>query len=77
MTGIMFTRLEAKYGIKIRHDFVGIRKGKVINYYKIFTADGCSWENGLTYKGILMECKRWAKELLIIKASNDKRIMIG
>lgn len=73
MNGVMFKRLENKYGVRIRHD--GIKwtntRREPTTLYKIYTADGCSWENGLTYKGVLMECKRWAKELLDIKSNYE------
>ena len=68
MTGAMFEMLRKKYGVRIAYDGVEWRNSKLpTTLYKIYTADGCQWENGLTYKGVLMECKKWAKSLLQIK----------
>ena len=58
-------RLEKKYGLRVRKDFVSPISGKQL--YKMYSADGCPWENGLTLKGLREECKRWEKELLEIK----------
>ena len=63
-------RLEKKYGIKVRKDFFSWESSKQL--YKMYSADGCPWENGLTLKGLREECKRWEKELLEIKQGVDE-----
>ena len=63
-------RLEKKYGIKVRKDFFSWESNKQL--YKMYSADGCPWENGLTLKGLGEECKRWGKELLEIKQGVDE-----
>lgn len=61
-------RLEKKYGIKVADDsFFHPLTGKYYKRYKMYSADGCSWENGLTLKGLQAECKTWADALLEIK----------
>ena len=67
-------RLEKKYGIKIRDDSYYNPFGRLVKLYKIFTADGCQWENGLHgLAGVEAECKKWEKELLEIKAATERR----
>lgn len=52
-------QLEKKYGIKIVKD---------IDEYRIYTADGCLWENGLrTLKAVEKECHKWSGEIFEIK----------
>lgn len=63
-----FKRLENKYGIKVVVDDYG--NGNT--YYKMYSADGCPWENGLTKKGVYDECTTWSKQLLEIKSANSK-----
>lgn len=63
-------RLEMKYGIKVRKDFVSAISGKQL--YKMYSADGCHWENGLSLKGLREECEEWEKELLEIKQRVDE-----
>ena len=63
-------RLEKKYGIRVRKDFFSWESNKQL--YKMYSADGCPWENGLTLKGLREECKRWEKELLEIKQGVDE-----
>ena len=52
-------RLEKKYGIKVVEDFVSAISGKQL--YKMYSADGCPWENGLSLKGLREECEEWEK----------------
>lgn len=66
-----FKTLEQKYGIKVAHDDFVLRNGKLIEIFKIFSADGCPWENGLTKSGVKEECERWRNQLISIK---EKRI---
>ena len=59
--GMSKKQLEKKYGIKIVKD-------ECLNEYKVYTADGCKWTNGLsTIKAVENECNEWSKELLAIK----------
>lgn len=64
----MIERLERAYGIKIVDDsFYSPLHRRFVKCYRIYTADGCPWENGLTYKGLLAEVKRYREEFLSIK----------
>ena len=63
-------RLEKKYGIRVRKDFYSRESRKQL--YKMYSADGCPWENGLTLKGLREECRTWEKELLQIKQGVDE-----
>lgn len=58
----MIKRLEKAYGINIELDFYN-----KVKYYKIYTADGCMWENGLTYQQLLKEIKENRENFLKIK----------
>lgn len=64
-----FKTLEKKYGITVIsegfhwNDFLGKR----IETFRMYSADGCPWEKGLSKKGVRLECERWAKQLLAIK----------
>ena len=63
-----FKGLEKKYGIKVEEDGVYFTAiGEASPRYKIFSADGCQWENGLTRHGVKLECETYAKQLLSIK----------
>jgi len=64
----MIDRMEKKYGIVIRDDtFWSPLKRKYIKCYRIYTADGCPWENGLTYRGLQTECKNYGDTFKEIK----------
>lgn len=68
MRGIRY--LEEKYGITVTNDsFTNSLTGKYQKRYKIYTADGCLWENGLTYQGLQQEIKASANIFLQIKAN--------
>lgn len=68
MKGIRY--LEEKYGITVTNDsFTNPLTGKCQKRYKIYTADGCLWENGLTYRGLQQEIKASANIFLQIKAN--------
>ena len=70
-----FVRLEKKYGIRVCDDsYYSPRTGRFVTRYRMYAADGCSWENGLTREGVKAECERWSKELLAIKAVHDRRM---
>ena len=54
--------IEKKYGIGIVDDsFWNPLKQKFYKRYKIYTADGCLWENGLSYRGLQAECRKYGK----------------
>ena len=63
------TQLENKYGVRIADDsYYSPLKGKFVRQYRMYSADGCQWENGLrTLKDVETECKQWAEALLGIK----------
>jgi len=68
MRGIRY--LEEKYGITVTNDsFTNPLTGKYQKRYKIYTADGCLWENGLTYRGLQQEIKASGDIFLQIKAN--------
>lgn len=64
-----FESIKKKYGVSIVYDFFD--NGKM--YYMMYSADGCLWENGLSYRGIQREIKDWGKSLIKIKSSCDKK----
>ena len=66
-------QIEKKYGIKIADDSYYSMAGKFVKAYKIYSADGCPWENGLrNLKEVEKECKQWEKQLLSIKAVKER-----
>lgn len=63
-----FIRLEKKYGIKVVEDEIyNPFTGRTLKRFKIYSADGCPWENGLTREGVKKECEMWGERLLKIK----------
>lgn len=67
-------QLENKYGIHIVDDSCfDPFTYKIRKQYKIFTADGCQWENGLSWRSVLRECKTWGEEFIAIKNANGYR----
>ena len=57
----MKRRLEKKYGVHIVWDYW-------TNEYKLYSADGCLWENGLkNLKSVEHECEEWAMQLCAIR----------
>lgn len=65
MTG--FKTIEKKYGVKVvseGHHYNGV---KSVETFKMYSADGCCWEKGLSRKGVKAECERWADHLITIK----------
>ena len=56
-----FKTLERKYGIKVvsEGEYYNPLTGKSKETFKIFTADGCCWEKGLSRKGVKRECEQW------------------
>lgn len=56
----MIKKMEKKYGIRIADDsFYNPMTGKYSKRYRIYTADGCPWENGLSYRGLQAECREY------------------
>ena len=56
----MIKKMEEKYMIRIRDDsFYHPLTGKYHKLYKIYTADGCLWENGLSFRGLQKECREY------------------
>lgn len=52
--------LEKKYKITIEPDMIyNPLTGRTKMCYRIYTADGCSWENGLSYNALIAECKKY------------------
>ena len=41
--------------------------------YIIYTADGCCWDKGLSYKGVQNECKKYADTFIEIKNGVAKK----
>lgn len=63
-----FVRLEKKYGIKVFDDsYYNWLTGRFVRRYRMYTADGCSWDKGLTKDGVKFECERWGDEFIAIK----------
>lgn len=72
----MIERMEKKYGIKIVDDsFYHPLTGRYYKRYKIYTADGCKWENGLTFRDLQKECREYGEEF--IKIYNRKWLKKG
>ena len=71
-----FKTLEQKYGIMVAHDDFVLRNGKLIETFKLFSADGCPWENGLTRNGVRKECEEWGNQLIEIKKTVEGKMEI-
>ena len=73
MKGKGIKRLEEKYGIKVVDDsFYNPLTKRYHKLYKMYSADGCPWENGLTYNKLQAECKQYAEVLLKIKKECER-----
>ena len=68
MTG--FKTIEEKYGVKVvsEGEWYNPRTGRMQETFKIYSADGNLWENGLTRRGVKAECEKW--EDILIKLKN-------
>ena len=67
-------QFEKKYGIYIEDDsYYHILRDEYLKLYKIYTADGCKWENGMTYKGLLKEIRENKETFLEIKRITEQR----
>lgn len=64
-----FKTIEKKYGVKVVSEghWFNDYTGKFVETFKMYSADGCCWEKGLSRKGVKAECEKWSKELLKIK----------
>ena len=64
-----FKGLEAKYGVKVMSEGYHYNEltGKSAETFKMFSADGCCWEKGLSRAGVKKECEEWSAQLLGIK----------
>jgi len=64
-----FKTIEKKYGVKVVSEghHYDIYACKSIETFKMYSADGCCWEKGLSRKGVKAECERWAEHLIAIK----------
>ena len=71
-------RLEKKYHIVIRDDsYFHPLRGRFYKRYKIFTADGCQWENGLSLDSLKEECKKYNKSSLVSMHDINQALDIG
>ena len=69
-----FKTLEEKYGITVTEEkWWNPLTNKLVKTYKIYSADGCPWEKGLSRAGVKKECEQWAKLLLDIKDKTSKK----
>ena len=66
-----FKTLEQKYGVTVVSEghHYHMYAGKSVETFKMYSADGCCWEKGLSRKGVKAECKEWHRALLEIKAN--------
>lgn len=72
MTG--FKAIERKYGVKVMSEghHWNPMTGRSVETFKMYSADGCCWEKGLSRKGVKAECEEFAKSLLAIKANSNR-----
>lgn len=67
--------MEQKYGIAIVDDsYWHPLQHRFVKQYRIYTADGCQWENGLSYKSLLKEVKENKEFFLKIKAQKENYV---
>ena len=72
----MIERLEKKYGIKIEDDsYWHPLQQRWVKRYKVYTADGCEWENNMTWKRLLAMIREDKQYLLEIKAVMEKKLL--
>lgn len=63
-----FKTIEKKYGIKVTHDYYDWLMGdKQIEKFRVYTADGCLWNKGLTRAGVKVMVEHDAPSLKAIK----------
>ena len=58
-------QIENKFKVVVADDsFIHPISGRYVRMYKIYSADGCQWENGLrSLKAVYDECKEWEETL--------------
>lgn len=67
-------QIEKRWGVSIVDDSYYDWNCEHVKYYKIYSADGCPWENGLrTLKAVERECREWNDTLLSIKREVERR----
>lgn len=72
-------QLELKYGVHIEDDsYYNPLYGKFVKAYRMYTLDGCLWENGMhTIKDVEKQCKLYAPALLKIKNNYERMFCLG
>ena len=70
----MFKTIEKKYGIEVFSEGAHWNplKGRFFTTYKIYSADGCCWEKGLSREGVKREVETWGDALIQIKKGQEK-----
>ena len=69
----MIAKMEQKYGIAICDDsYYDPFTMRELKRYKIYTADGCQWENNLTFRGLQAECRQHGDTFKQIAAQANK-----
>ena len=65
-----FKTLEKKYGVKVVSEgyHYSIYRGKMVETFKMYSADGCCWEKGMSRGRVKAECEEWARHLFEVKA---------
>lgn len=67
-------QIEKKWGVTIIDDSYFDGFDRYVKAYRMYSADGCSWENGLrTIKAVEEECRKWSDALLGIKATVEAK----
>ena len=57
-------QIEKKYHVRLTKDVLD-------GEYRIYSADGCPWENGMyTLKAVIKECETWRTQLKEIAVAN-------
>ncbi len=70
-----FKTIEKKYGIKVTHDYYDWLLGdKQVEKFRVYTADGCLWDRGLTRAGVKMMVEHDAPSLKAIKKDERERM---
>lgn len=68
-----FKTIEKKYGVTVvsegySYSFSTMR---MVETFKMYSADRCPWAKGLSRKGVKAECEKWAEALLSIKSNEQ------
>lgn len=71
----MIERFEKKYEINIVDDsYWNPLQQRFVKRYRVYTADGCEWENNMTWRRLLAMLREDAEYLLEIKKVVEKRL---